>query len=236
MKMTKSIFVIFFVLLFFCFAAFSPAQETVGKSGMVVTAHSIASEFSLEILKSGGNAVDAAVGAAIVIGVVEPNASGLGGVGAILIYLKEADSLSYINYYARAPRLITTDYNSETELSSGISVLVPGTVAGLYKALTQYGTISWKELLTKAVDRLKSGFIINPKFSNLIFDSYEKLLIYPQTKSIYLLNDLPREEGSILRNDRLIKTLKKLAEKGPDVFYQGEIADSMRIPRWTMDD
>ncbi len=227
MKRKTLIFILSFVFLFHCLTVFSPAQETIGKSGMVVSAHPIATEFGLEILKSGGNAVDAAVGTAIVIGVVEPNASGLGGGGAMLIYLKEADSLTYINYYARAPRLVSTNFNSETELSSGISVLVPGTVAGLYKALTQYGTISWKELLTKAVDRLKSGFKINSKFYNLIFDSYEKLMIYPETKSIYLLNDLPREQGSILKNDRLIKTLRKLADQGPDVFYQGEIADSI---------
>lgn len=203
------------------------AKEATGKSGMVVTAHPIASEFGIEILKSGGNAIDAAVGAAIAIGVVEPNASGFGGGGAMLIYLHNQDSLTYINYYAKAPRLIPTNFNSYKEKSSGIAVLIPGTVAGLHKALSQYGTITWKDLLNRAAKKLESGFKVDSKFYHLILETYEKLLLYPQTSNIYLNGSLPPEEGTILKNPQLITTLKKLAECGPEIFYEGEIADSI---------
>ncbi len=91
------------------------SKEVKSKNGMVVSAHPIASKFGLEILKSGGNAVDAAVGTALIIGVVEPHASGLGGGGGMLIYLHDLDSLTYINYYARAPRLVATTFFSPIE-------------------------------------------------------------------------------------------------------------------------
>jgi gamma-glutamyltranspeptidase/glutathione hydrolase len=203
------------------------ALEVTGRSGMVVTAHPIASEFGLEILKSGGNAIDAAVGAAIAIGVVEPNASGLGGGGAMLIYLHKLDSLTYINYYAKAQQLVATDFDPDMDKSRGIAVLIPGTVAGLYKALSQYGTLTWKDVLTRAIKKLEYGFKVDPIFYQLIIDTYEKLLLYPQTSNIYLKDRLPPPEGSLIKNPQLISTLKKLAEGGPEIFYEGEIADSI---------
>ncbi len=194
---------------------------------MVVTTHPIASKFGLEILKSGGNAVDAAVGTALIIGVVEPHASGLGGGGGMLIYLHDLDSLTYINYYARAPRLVTTNFVSSEEGKTAPAVLVPGTVAGLHHALQKYGTISWEDLLAKVIQRAQNGFLVDDIFFKIILDSYESLLKYSQTKSIYLFDDLPPEVGQRIINKRIITTLEKLAKGGPDVFYRGEIADSI---------
>ncbi|OQX95864.1 gamma-glutamyltransferase [candidate division KSB1 bacterium 4572_119] len=213
-------------ILIFIFASILTAEET-GKNGMVVTAHPMASEFGLEILKSGGNAVDAAVGSAIVLGVTEPHASGFGGGGGMLIYLHDLDSLTYINYYARAPRLIPTNYNSYWERKSAISVLVPGNVAGLHLALQKYGTISWEDLLKRVISKVKNGFEVDEKFYKIILDSYESLLKYSQTKAIYLVNDFPPEVGQKIQNHRILLTLEKLAEGGPDIFYKGEIADSI---------
>jgi len=203
------------------------AKEVTGKKGMVVTAHPAASELGLEILKSGGNAVDAAVGSALILGVVEPHASGLGGGGGMLIYLHSKDSLTYINYYARAPRLIPTDFNSSEEAKTSIAVLVPGTVAGLYHALQKYGTVSWKDLLIRVIKKAKNGFQVDSKFNKILLDSYGSLLKYPQTRSIYLVDDFPPEEGYTIINNRVLNTLEKLANSGPEIFYQGEIADSI---------
>lgn len=201
--------------------------EATGASGMVVTAHPLASEMGLEILKTGGNAVDAAVASALLIGVVEPHASGLGGGGAMLIYLQEPDTLTYINYYACAPQLVAEDFDSRRERSSARSVLVPGTVAGLHHALSRYGTMTWQNLLFAVIDKIKNGFEVDDNFYKILLDSYEKLLLYPQTRSIYLVNDFPPEVGEYIKNERLIGTLKKLANQGPDSFYRGEIADSI---------
>jgi gamma-glutamyltranspeptidase / glutathione hydrolase len=205
----------------------SIAEEVTSKNGMVVTAHPIASKFGLEILKSGGNAVDAAVGTALIIGVVEPHASGLGGGGGMLIYLHDLDSLTYINYYARAPRLVPTNFVSDKEGKTAPAVLIPGTVAGLHYALQKYGTISWSDLLAKVIQQAKLGFQIDDVFYKIILDSYEFLLKYSQTKSIFLFDELPPEVGQRIINERIITTLEKLAKSGPDVFYQGEIADSI---------
>jgi gamma-glutamyltranspeptidase/glutathione hydrolase len=202
-------------------------QQATGKSGMVVTAHPIASEVGVEILQSGGNAVDAAVGAALALGVVEPYGSGLGGGGAMLIYLREPDSLTFINYYQCAPQNVPTDFQSRDGSYSARAVLVPGTVAGLYHALTKYGSISWEAVLNKVIQKVDHGFNIDENFHKIILDSYEKLLLNPQTRSLYLVNDFPPEIESRIKNNQLIQTLKKLADKGVDIFYRGEIADSI---------
>lgn len=194
---------------------------------MVVTAHPVASEFALEILKAGGNAVDAAVGAAAVLCMVEPHASGFGGGGGMLIYLQEEDSLTYINYYARAPRLVFTDFDSETEARTGQAVLVPGTVAGLSHALTGYGTFSWRDLLTLASRKLEAGFEVDATLFQLVLDSYDIISTKPKTSEIYLKDGFPYEEGETIRNERILRTLEQLARGGPEVLYSGEIADSI---------
>ncbi|HEX9971720.1 MAG TPA: gamma-glutamyltransferase, partial [bacterium] len=204
-----------------------PANERVGSAGMVVSAHPVASELGIEILKSGGNAIDAAVAAALVIGVVEPNGSGLGGGGAMLVYLHKPDSLTYINYYVSAPASIAQDFNSRRESGSARSVLVPGTVAGLYHALKKYGTMTWQELLNRVIQKVENGFTVGENFYQAILESYEKLLQQSETRSIYFVNDLPPEIGTRLKNLMLLQTLKKLAYEGPEVFYRGEIADSI---------
>jgi len=226
-KVSTLISTLTLTLFFFLTFSSSLATKVKSKNGMVVAAHPIASKFGLEILKSGGNAVDAAVGTALIIGVVEPYASGLGGGGGMLIYLRDLDSLTYINYYARAPRLVTTNFVSAEEAKTAPAVLVPGTVAGLHHALQKYGTISWENLLATVVQQVQYGFQVDDIFCKIFLDHYESLLKYPQTKSIYLFDDLPPEVGQKIINKRIITTLEKLGKGGPDVFYHGEIADSI---------
>ncbi|MFZ5515647.1 MAG: gamma-glutamyltransferase [Candidatus Zhuqueibacterota bacterium] len=202
-------------------------SDTSGTSGMVVTAHPLASELGLEVLKSGGNAVDAAVASALVIGAVEPHASGLGGGGAMLVYLSEQDTLTYINYYACAPEKVADGFDARHESSSARSVLVPGTVAGLHYALSKYGAIPWNELVLLVIEKIRDGIVVDGAFHQIILDSYDKLLLDPRTRTTYLVNDFPPEPGHRLRNAPLVATLQKLASEGPDVFYRGEIADSI---------
>jgi gamma-glutamyltranspeptidase/glutathione hydrolase len=221
------LFISSLLLSLFLFAIPLFGHQATGKSGMVVTAHPMASELGIEILKMGGNAIDAAVGAALNLGVVEPYGSGLGGGGAMLIYLREPDSLTFINYYQCAPQNVPANFLSSKESSSARAVLVPGTVAGLHRALTKYGSISWEAILNKVIEKVESGFEIDENFHKTMLDSYEKLLLNPQTRSLYLINDFPPEIGSKIKNNQLIQTYKKLADGGVDVFYYGEIADSI---------
>ncbi|MBN2010856.1 gamma-glutamyltransferase [candidate division KSB1 bacterium] len=215
-----------FVVILFIIQQF-PVHAATGTSGMVVTANPIASEFGVEILQSGGNAIDAAVGVALALGVVEPHGSGLGGGGAMLVYFKDGDSLSYINYYACAPQTLPADFKSSRDSHAASSVLVPGTVAGLYTALSRYGSLSWRGILLLLIEKLQNGFPVDDTLQKEFLDSYEWLLMHKQTRSIYLENDLPPDTGYILKNPRIMATLQKLADGGPDVFYKGEIADSI---------
>ncbi len=118
---------------------------------MVVAANSEACAVGIEILKQGGNAIDAAVAMAFTIGVVEPHASGLGGGGGMLIYMKEKEALHYIDYYMRTPSQPDTYYSSESDLFTPRSICIPGTPAGLLKAVELYGKLSLQQVLEPAI-------------------------------------------------------------------------------------
>ncbi len=217
------------VLLLLVSCSQQPSNTVIDSKGMVVAAHPIAAEFGYEILQSGGNAVDAAVATAVVLGVVEPHASGFGGGGGMLIYLAEPDSLTYINYYARAAQAVPDSFDANTEAYTAQAVLVPGTVAGLSLALKKYGNLSWQTILERSIDKVHRGFVVDGNFNKIALDSYEILMNHPQAGAIYLKNMFPFEVGDTLVNKPILKTLQKLADGGPDVFYHGELADSIAM-------
>ena len=222
MTRSRSLKLVLILILFLTVSSRTAAQKT-ASTGMIVSGHPMASEFGLNILKSGGNAVDAAVGAALVIGVAEPFGSGLGGGGAMLIYLNDLDSLTLINYYACAPQNLPEDigsYGAET-------ILVPGNVAGLHRALTLYGTISWKNMIDRVIEQVKDGIVVDEYLYQVILESYEKIYSHPQTRSIYLQNDFPPPVGTIIKNERILKTLSLLSTGGPEIFYEGVLSDSI---------
>lgn len=220
----RFLIVVVFLILFVPQSTFAESTQTANaKSGMIVAGHPMASEFGLKILKSGGNAVDAAVGAALVISVAEPFASGLGGGGAMLIYLNDPDSLTMINYYACAPQKLPDHFGS---YGAG-TILVPGTVAGLHRALSLYGTVSWKQMIDQVIEQVKDGIVVDDYLYQVNFESFEKIYSHPQTRSIYLENDFPPPVGTVIKNERILKTLQLLSTNGPDIFYNGAIADSI---------
>lgn len=198
--------------------------EVRAQNGMVASAHPLASEAGLEMLKRGGNAIDAAVAAAFALGVVEPNASGLGGEGMMVMHLANGD-LTAIDYRSSAPAAATLErYSSGTASTGWESVGVPGTVAGLATALSRYGTMSLAEVLEPAIRLAEEGFPVSDTLAASISDSYEAILADPELSSIYLVDGFPPMEGDILRNPNLANTMRILAEKGQDAFYRGEIA------------
>lgn len=199
-----------------------------GKNGMIATAHPLASQAALEILKLGGNAVDAAVTAAFVIGVVEPDGSGLGGGGGMLIYLSKEKKSIYINYYQSASSQIDKlEFDRKTESKTIKAALVPGTVAGLTIALEKYGTLPLSTVIAPAIKYAEEGFQIDATLAAIILDNIEVLQTYPATKSIYLPDDFPIMEGDLLVQKDLARTLKAISENGRDGFYKGSIADEM---------
>lgn len=198
-----------------------------GKNGMVATAHPLASQAAIEMLQKGGNAVDAAIAAAFVIGVVEPDGSGIGGGGGMLIYLKEKKQSVYINYYPRAPKTIPDKFNSATERFTAKSICTPGTVAGLMMAHKNYGTLPLSTIMDPAIRCARDGFPIDKTLGSLILDNTESLSLNPATASVYLDDGYPKMEGDLLIQKDLAETLIEIRKKGADGFYTGSVAKSM---------
>lgn len=201
-------------------------QEVVGRNGMVATADPLASHAGLEMLLQGGNAVDAAIAAALAIGVVEPNASGIGGEGYMIIYMAETDEAIAIDFRAAAPGAATYEAYPDGIPSSGWgAVAVPGAVAGLALALERYGTMTWEQVSRPAIRLAEEGFVVTETLEGVILDSYEKLLADPELSAVYLQDGLPPMAGDVMRNEGLAYTLRVMAEQGPRAFYEGEIAE-----------
>src|SRR5690625_319696 len=204
-------------------AAFGAA--VVGRNGMVASADPLASHAGLEMLLQGGNAVDAAVATALAIGVVEPNASGLGGEGYVVIHLADGDETA-IDFRAMAPMGATYDAYPNGVPSSGWgAVAVPGTVAGLATALERYGTMTWEQVSRPAIRLAEEGFVVTPTLEEVILDSYEKLLSDPELSDVFLVDFLPPTTGDVLRNPNMAYTLRVMAEQGPQAFYEGVLAE-----------
>ena len=207
------------------FAQDAKIYPVVGEHGMVSTAHPLASEAALKILKEGGNAVDAAVAAAFAIGVVEPDGSGLGGGGAMTIYLKDEDRTYYIDFYQEAPsRVDEIEYSRKKDGMSAKTASIPGNLAGLNAALGYYGSMGLNEVLEDAIRYAGEGFEVDNTLAGIILDNIAVLQKYKETADVFLPDEFPLMEGDILKQEKLASTLKKIAKEGSECFYKGDIA------------
>ncbi len=199
--------------------------QVVAQNGMVASAHPLASQAGLAILKAGGNAVDAAVASAFAIGVAECNATGLGGEGMMVIYLADKKTTVAIDYRSMAPLadLSAVRFGNEGHKA----VAVPGVVAGLSLALQKYGTMSLAQVMAPAIKLAEEGFAIGPTLEQIISDSFDPISKNDALLAIVAPDGLPLTAGQILKNHDLAVSLAKIASGGPDVFYKGEIADKI---------
>ena len=202
-----------------------------GQKGMVSTSHPLASETGIKILKQGGNAIDAAVAIAFVLGVVEQYSSGIGGGSLIMIRLADSSEVLAVDARETAPLKSTRDmYLRDGEAVPDLSrtgVLaggVPGTVAGLELILKKYGTMSLAEIMEPAIRYAENGFELTQRHVNAIKSSREKLEKFPTSAKIYFSGDQVPEVGALLVQHDLAVTLKTIASNGSHAFYKGEIA------------
>jgi gamma-glutamyltranspeptidase len=206
----------------------SKGDVAVGKDGMATTAHPLASKAAMEMLQRGGNAVDAAVAAAFAIGVVESDGSGIGGGGAMVIYLQKEKKSIFIDYYQQASEKINeVNYNPATDNKSAKTILVPGNVAGLTAALEKYGTLTLPVVLEPAIKYAEEGFPLDETLSSIILDNNELLSKYPSTAKIYLPEGFPIQQGEILKQPELAQTLRTIAQQGRKGFYEGPVAEEI---------
>jgi gamma-glutamyltranspeptidase/glutathione hydrolase len=215
------------LLLVFCqplLAATKNAQVEAAH-GMVASAHPLASAVGLKILKAGGNAVDAAVAAAFTLGVVEPNASGLGGEGMVVIYRADTKTFVAVDYRSAAPA--AAKFPKGIPKIGHAAAAIPGNVAGLTTALSKYGTMPLHLVMAPAINLAEQGLTISPTLSGIIQDNFDRIVKNPALAAVACRDGLPLEAGAIWKNPDLALSLRKIAAFGPDVFYRGELAEMM---------
>jgi gamma-glutamyltranspeptidase/glutathione hydrolase len=195
--------------------------------GMVASGHPLASEAGLRILKTGGNAVDAAIATWLVQGQVEPGMTGLGADMYILIYLARTQEVKFINGTGPAPMAATFEfYKSKGGMphEGALSVEVPGAVGGALLALEKYGSKRLAEVMAPALEIAEEGFPVSDNLAGELRSQREKLSKFPSTTKIWFRNGEPLKAGDVVVNKDLAKTLRTIAEGGSAAFYRGPIA------------
>ncbi len=225
---------ILIVLLLTCFIysckilGIKPAE---GELGMVSSAAPLATKAGLDILESGGNAFDAAVAVASVLNVVEPNMSGMGGYGTILIYDAEKKEIKFLDSSGKIPANVdsdvfrepTPDYKKNRRGPKAVST--PGNVNAWYALSSEYGNMDWKDLFNSAIDISENGFRLQANTALFIQYAFES---FPDhAKEFYGSDGEPLMNGDILIQKDLANSFRIIAEKGPGAYYGGEIGQAI---------
>ena len=209
-----------------------------GFGGAVSSVDPEASKVGLDVLKKGGNAVDAAVATAAALGVTEPYSAGLGGGGYFVYYDADTGEVATIDGRETAPADMPHDafnrpgtsepYNFTPELvTSGVSVGVPGTPATWDSALDQWGTYSLGQALEPAAKLAGRGFVVDETFRSQTLDNKVRFEAYTSTPKLFLPGGDAPQVGSVFKNDGLAKTYRMLARNGMSTFYDGPLADQI---------
>jgi gamma-glutamyltranspeptidase/glutathione hydrolase len=212
-------------------ALFGRAEEVRAPGGMVVSSHLQASQVGVDIMRRGGNAVDAAVAVGFALSVVHSRAGNIGGGGFMVIRTAEGD-VTTLDFREVAPAAATRDmYLDETGAVTNRSVLghlavgVPGSVAGLAAAHQRFGTLAFTEVVAPAVALARDGFTVDQSRSDAIAGKADTLAMFPASSSQFLPGGRAPPPGSRLVQPDLARTLQAVADSGPRVFYEGYIAD-----------
>ena len=247
-KRMRALFAPFVIFAFVCVpvttpSRYGPVPTTVAASrepvrarhGVVASTNEVASQVGVDIMKRGGNAVDAAIAVAFALAVTHPAAGNLGGGGFMMIRLKDGRSTA-IDYREMAPaaatRNIYLDKNGNVISGEGGSIEgyraagVPGTVRGMELALTKYGSgkLTWTELIEPARRLAANGFTVTNSLARGLRSSRDYLSRYPETKRIYLNNGKFYNEGDTFVQPDLAATFVRLQQRGPNEFYEGQTA------------
>ena len=230
----------YFFLLTFSFVAClgieMHGQVAYAKNGMVSSSSMIASEVGRDILKKGGNAIDASVATAFALAVTWPSAGNIGG-GGFLVFMNDDGEVTTIDFREKAPLAASKDMflDGDGKLIEGANhmgirtVGVPGTVAGLYLAHQKYGKLPWKDVVQPAVDLAKNGFEFTWTLSfhaTYFYENFQET--YPALANFMTdKNGNQIEPGEIWKQPELAKTLERIRDKGKDGFYKGETANKL---------
>jgi len=220
----------------------SPFHPVVGNSGMVASQNVLSSELGIEILNKGGNAVDAAVAVGFSLAITLPRAGNLGGGGFMLVYIKEKNEIFYIDYRSRSPlnSNIRNIFNLRKNAPDSAPInfnnkkfdivrygyhapAIPGTVAGLLDAHSNFGLLPLEEILEPVINMAKEGILVSYDLSKAI-ESTPQLKNDPESKKIYFVDNKPLPENYLMKRPDLANTISLISKNGKNGFYKGEVA------------
>ena len=210
-----------------------PGRSVVrSQHAMVASSQPLASQVGLEVLRGGGNAVDAAIAMAAMLNVTEPMMTGIGGDAFMLVYWSKTKELKGLNASGRAPGALSLDYFAKRQITKmpefGMeSITVPGAFDGWVTLLEKYGTMRLSDLLDPAIECAENGFPVMEKTAEDWNAEVARLKKNPAAAANYLIDGRAPRPGEIFRQPNLARTLRKLARAGRDAFYKGEIAKAI---------
>ena len=211
-----------------------PLRQSATGRAAVSSAHPVATDAGLEIFTAGGNAVDAAAAVSFALGVVEPDASGVGGYGQMVIALAKLESPKLIDFMTRVPEdagLQNTSLlvNGRYPPDGPVLANVPGTVAGMHSAFKQYGSgkVTWKQILAPAIRAAREGYIVSEGLATTLSTEREHFLKYEGSKKLFFRDNKPLVAGDTLKNPDLAWVLEQIADRGADGFYRGVVAQRL---------
>jgi len=210
--------------------AFSQQQPVRARGAMVVSQNELASEAGAQVIRDGGNAIDAAIATAFALAVVHPTAGNIGG-GGFIVYRPAVGAPESYDFRETAPAKATPTmflengkYSSQRHHDSYLSVGVPGTVAGLHMAWREHGKLPWKRLVAPAVTMARDGFRVTEGLARSLRSALKSMAPYPASMAQFSKNGTPYEAGDILKQPDLARTLQRIADDGPAGFYERETA------------
>lgn len=234
--MKNIFFIISFLFVQFVFAQdritglqFATRSEVIAQHGMACTSQPLATQVAIDVLKSGGNAIDAAIAANACLGLMEPTGNGIGGDLFAIVWDAKTKKLYGLNASGRSPYDLTLYYfisNGYEKIPSlgPLPVSVPGCVDGWFELHDKFGSLPMKDILKPAIDYANDGFPVSELIA-YYWDRSSYLKKYPGFAETYLPNGKAPSKGEVFKNPYLASTLQKIADEGRDVFYEGEIAN-----------
>ena len=208
---------------------FSSRSEVIAKNGMVATSHPLASQVGIDILKKGGNAIDAAIAANAALGLMEPTGNGIGGDLFAIVWIEKEKKLYGLNASGRSPENLTLEYFKENDFKTippygPLPVSVPGCVDGWFELHDKFGKIKMNEILDPTIKYAENGFPVTELVSYYMKNASKNFKDYPNFQETYFIDKSTPLKGQIFKNPDLAKTLKIISENGRKGFYEGSIA------------
>lgn len=208
---------------------FATRSEVIARNGMAATSQPLATQAALDILKKGGNAIDAAIAANAVLGVVEPTGSGIGGDLFAIIWSAEKNKLYGLNASGKSPRSLRLEYFQDNGYDfipsyGPLPVSVPGCVDGWYEMHDMFGRLPMKDLLQPAITYAREGFPVTEVIAYYLDKGTSTLQDFPNIKEVYMPKGKAPAKGEVFKNPLLANTLEKISKGGRNEFYRGSIA------------